>query len=265
MFTLYKKYLTYWGAGECVLFALAAAVFHDGRSPWLSLGLFAGTSLALFLGLEYMAALTHQKLLGVLYYQQRPADFVQLLERLCGQSRIRANVLFSARAYLSTGYCALGVFDKALDILKEMPPLPRRRQAEEKLLLASNRCSIYLYMGDIPHAREQYALLQDLVSQLSGRIWQKYAPSVRLLEVRLAAGERRCASQDADYILGRLHARQSAYFTTELNFLLGQVYLQLGRLDFARNYLEQAAQSNPGLYVSRQAGAALSRLDQAGE
>lgn len=260
MISIFKTYLGWLVAGECVFFAIASAMTYDGMALWLAVLVFAGLSLTLYLVLEFISALAHQRLLGVFYTWQRPRDFIRLYEPLCQQKQLRKNVKFTMLAYLSNAYCAAGDFKKALAILEDMPSLSRSRQPEVRTILAGNRCSIHLYQGNGDAAREQYLNMLEGMTSLSGKKLLQNQASAQLLAHRLDLARGEVTEETADYIRGRLHGRQSAYYMTELNYSLGLVYLALGNEAFAREYLEQAAKEEDYLYISRQAKKKLKAL-----
>lgn len=250
MLTLFKKYFTYLIAGEAVILALAAALIHDHVSWGWVVAAVLFPSLILLAALEMKAGITHQRLLGILYILQRPEDFIKAYEPVAMQEKVRSNVKFTALAYLSNAYAAMGSFKKALSILDGMPPLPESRRLDGDILLAGNRCSIYLGLGDLENAAAQYGRLTALAAEGGGR---KSGGTAELLRIRLAAAKGEAAASDADYVREELKKNASALHKTELRYILGLIYTQLGEKDFAAAYLNEAAAAGSQLWAGVQA------------
>lgn len=250
MLTVYKKYLGYLFAGETVILALAAALIHDGIGWPAIVAVAVVLSLILLVVLELRAAMLHQRLLSILYHQQQPKDFIQVFFPLSQQRRVRPNAMLTVMAYLSNAYAAQGDFNKALEILDAAPTLRGRRGDEARALLAGNRCSIYLYMGDVARGEKELAELSALVS--SGKA-ARQQETLELLRTQLATLQGKATQKDADLVRNKISGKGSSLHNTQLSYQLGLIYSQLGEKAFARHYLEEAAKAGKEIWVSRQA------------
>lgn len=261
MLTVYKKYLTYLMAGELVILALGAGLIHDGMGWPLAAAAVIILSFVLLVFLEIRAAMLHQRLLGILYLLQRPKDFIEVFKPLSMQKKMRLNARFTVTAYLSNAYAAMGDFKTALEVLDLAPALRGRRGKEAEALLSGNRCSIYLYMGQLQQAEKELERLSSLSSSDSRRgIRAQQADTLEILRVRLNTAHGGAVQKDADLIRGRLSGKGSALYKTQLRYLLGQIYIQLGEYDFAAHYLNEAAKAGNQIWVSGQAAELLKTL-----
>lgn len=259
MLTVYKKYLTYFIVGELVVLAVGAALIHDGTGWPVAAAAVVLMSIALLVFFEIRAAMLHQRLLGILYLRQQPKEFIEIFKPLLQQKNMRPNARFTILAYLSNAYAAMGDFKTALELLDTEPALRGRRNEEARALLAGNRCSIYLYMGDVARGEKELTELSALSS--SGKAAQQQE-ILELLRSQLAALQGKATQKDADVVRNRLSGKGSPLHKTQLSYQLGLIYFQLGEKAFTRHYLEEAAKASQEIWVSRQASEWLKALDK---
>lgn len=248
MINLFPRCRAYFTAGLSIALVIAAAVHSAGLNWGVSLAVFFALVFLVYLADSVYAVTLHQKVLAYLYQLQKPRDFIDGYSLLLKAGPIRANVRFSMLANLSNAYAAAGNYNKALALLEDMPPLKGPAKKKAPGLLAGNRCDIYCAMGDAVRAREEY---EKVPEGDSGR-W--------LLRIKLALLEGQASGQDADDVREALKAPASPFYQTNLNFLLGSLYAQLGQPEFARAYLKKAASCPAQMAVSGKAEALLKTL-----
>lgn len=238
-----------------MVFMFSAALIHDGRYAAAAV-LFALLSAAVFFCVSFQAAAMHRRLLGILYTFMRPDDFISVYAQLPEKKHIRANIRFSMMAYLSNGYAAGGRFEQALAVLDKMPPLPPHRQEEGEAILAGNRCDIFLAMGNLTSAQAQYDKLMACVARGIGT----QNEIAQLLNIKLRLAHDNVKDQDADYVRQLIKKDSSAFYKANMKLLVGQIYVALGELDFARSYLTEVAQGDKQMWIVGHAAAILEQI-----
>ena len=255
MLTIFKKYQGYLIAVASVSCAAGAALFHDG-APWYSAaGFVLAVCLVALVILNTKANLLHRQVLSILYHLCLPGDFVRIYEPLTQQKRVRKNALFTTLTYLSNGYAAMGNFVEALAVLDRVPVM--RRNKEAPVLLAGNRCSCYLYLGQMEQARLQLELLKKTMLSLKGKKLQQYVEISELLRIRLELARGTVTQEDAEYLKHKLRRQNSPYHSAELNYLLGLAYQQLWQDHLAKDSWQNAITPEGKLWFQEQAKACL--------
>lgn len=253
MLTLFKKFLGYLIAGSGVLFAFCAAMLSDGANraavPIVALVVF----LAMLFLFSMQAALMHRRVLELLYFYCNPFAFTEAYAPLTRQKWVRKNTRFTALAYLSNGYAAMGEFQMALDTLDELPAMAGTRSKEAVTLTDGNRCSIYLHMGDEDRAERELQSLEKDISRLHGRKQLQYLQNMELLNIRLRLLRGEATQEDVEYLKNRLRRPTSPLFCAEVNYYVGKILLALGDTRTALEYLRDAAAGEGTLWVQTQA------------
>ena len=255
---------------KAVLIALEALTFlfmmtriYDGASALgVLLVLIIGSAIAV-LGASFYAGILHHRLLLALYTLQRPEDFIRVYEPLLAAKWIPANVRFTLTAYLSNGYAAKGDFPRARALLDNAPQAGKRQAFNRELILCANRASIALAEGAAGEAQTQLLHMEELI--LSPKINAKNRDAQRTIldgqkaQLRILRGE--CHIADCDILREQSKKPGSALRKTELNYFIGQAYMQLNQHSFAREYLAAAAQSTD-VYLGKLAASALKALSK---
>lgn len=259
MLSVFKKYQGWLIICECIIAVFATALIADGVGWHIIIAFVLSLSLIAFVVMDFIAGLMHQRLLGILYVWQKPKEFIVAYEPLTQQKDVRKNVLFSMCAYLSNAHAALGEFDTALLLLDNMPKLSRRRQLAGQALVSGNKCNFYLEKGDLENAQEEYNKLIALKDNATGNLHKELESTAELLDIKLTLAKGACGELDA-YRARELYKKStSALHKTQLRFLLGQIYLQLGRSDLALEYLKEVVKAEENLWVVKQANILLSK------
>lgn len=253
MLSLFPKCRSYMLAGGTVTIALFA-LFVSRKQTFLGcifllLGFFASRFAA-----EYQALKAHQKLLSILYYAKNPEQFIQIYEPLITGAKIQDNIRFTLQTHLLNGYIACGSFEKALQILDNLPALSAGNEAYGKSLIAGNRCLIYCLQDDLEHAETYYnEFLSYGESITKKQSRSSYIESKATLNTRIKMLKGKSSKQDAYDLRERLKSQITPFQKVELQYLLGRVYLNLREYAFAQNCLKEAAQAGDQLYAARRA------------
>ena len=131
---------------------------------------------------------------------------------------------------------ALNHFQRALELLKELPPGPERNALELELLLARGvpLLSVKGYASD--DMEHNYLRAKDLLQEHSGSVHQFRA--IRGLWVfQLVRGHLANARGLADNLLALAHREQRSDLLVEAHRDLGTTYFYLGQFDEARTHL----------------------------
>lgn len=257
MLGVFKKYQGWFIMCECGIAVLIMALVYDGSGWPAALLLFVGLSAVAFVIMESCAGVMHRKILCILYVEQKPGEFIAAYRPLTELKGVRRNIMFSMKAYLSTAYAAQGDFDSALSVLEKMPLLGGKRQLSGDALISGNRCSFYLDAGDTQKAEKEYALFRRGMEHASGRLRRELEATDEVLRLKLALARGNCDKAEEDDARERLKKCGSPLLRTQMNLLIGQIYLQTGRLDFAREYLKSAAAASKTLWAAKKAASLL--------
>ncbi len=257
MLSVFKKYQGWLIMCECGIAVLAMALIYDGVEWPVSLALFFGLSLLAFIVLETMAGIMHRRILCILYLEQRPKEFIAAYRPLTELRGVRKNILFSMRAYLSNAYAAMGDFNTALAVLEEMPELTRNNLSA-RALISGNRCSFLLDMGDVDKAEMEYEIFFQTKGSSSGNLRKELESTAQLLGIKFALARGSCGKTEEDTARELYKKSTSALHKTHMQLLLGQIYLQTGRPDIAKEYLKGAVKGGNALWAVKRAAAILS-------
>ena len=253
---------------KAVLIALEALTLmfvmtriYDGASFLGALLVFLIGSAIAVLGAGFYAGILHHRLLLVLYSLQRADDFISIYEPLLACKWIPANVRFTLTAYLSNGYAAKGDFSRARALLDQAPAAGRHQALSCELILCANRASIALAEGAADEAETQLDRMAQMICSakmpLKKRAAQQSIHAVQTAQLHILRGK--CHADDCDALRMESKKPSSALRKTELNYFIGQAYIQLNQLSFAKEYLAAAAQGNE-IHLSKLAASALRAL-----
>lgn len=257
MLSVFKKYQGWFIMCECGLAVLVMAFVYDGAKWPAALSIFAGLSAVAFIAMESAAGIMHRKILCILYIEQKPGEFIAAYKPLTELTGVRRNIMFSMKAYLSTGYAAQGDFESALSVLEKMPQLPGKRQLSGEALISGNRCSFYLDAGDLQKAEREYETFTRGREHAGGRLRKELEAADELLRLKLALARGKCGRAEEDGARELLKKSSSPLLRTQLQLLTGQIYLQTGRADFAKEYFKIAAAGGKTVWAAKKAASLL--------
>ena len=127
-------------------------------------------------------------------------------------------------------------FDRALELLKELPPGPERNALELELLLARGTPLLSVKGFASDDMGENYRRAKDLLQDNSGSAHQFRA--IRGLWVfHMVRGHLANARELAENLLALAHREQSSDLLIEAHLDLGSTYFFIGRFDEARTHL----------------------------
>lgn len=234
---------------------------YDGSSMLGALMVFIAGTVISVLGAGFYAGILHHRRLLILYSLMQPDPFIRIYEPLLACRWIPSNVRFTLTAYLSNGYAAKGDFSRARALLDHAPQAGRRQALNRDLILCSNRVSIALAEGAAAEAEKQLSHMANHIA--SGRLNAKKRAAQQSIHASQTAQlhilRKECRVADCDLLRAESKKPGSALRKTELNYFIGQAYVQLKQTSFASEYLNAAAQGKD-VYYGKLASSALKAL-----
>lgn len=225
-----------------LLVILFSVLLHD--VPLAVLSAVIGLSVS-WLGSQYVAISSHQKLLEILYKQMDPDTFLEaytpLLEKCKPGSKLEAAV----RAQIGNGYSAKGAFEKALTFFTS-----ENCHISVRLMQAQNRCSCYLNMEDIPHAQEELDKLDALIAESPQKLQSYARTSCRMFSIHLNHLKGIEQPEDTVWLREESATTNKPLHRSTTRLLLAKIYRMQGKDEISTNMLRSIADESGKTWIT---------------
>lgn len=247
MIRLFPKCKGILTVGLALMFMVSAALYKEVLPWYWALTVFAVGSALVFFVVSLMALKMHNRLLYVFYGAMKPKDFTSFYAELTDRAGLRSNVRFTMKNYLCNAYIASGEFKKALNVLQSLPVIEGRNAQKAKDIIASNRCSVYLDMGELGKAASELSKIES-----SDR---------ELLDIRLRLLQGGGTKDDADTVRELMKKSSTPYQRLALRYVYAQLCEATGELSFAKTYYDEISKADAQLFISGEAKRKLKRTN----
>ena len=254
MIWLFPKTRSMLALFEAIAFLAMAAYIKEGHAWYIAIPAWLLVSALVYLAVSAAALNLHNKFLALLFSAQQPGEFVRLYAPATEAKHLRRNVRFTMKSYLACAYEAMGKYDKALSVLGAMPEQKGARQRQAQAIIAAQRCGVYLSMGKLDKARQEYQALQAAGSSAVKE------QTMELLRIRIALAEGKSTKKDEAYVLLAISKAATLLQKNELKLLLGRIYAQMGESELSAAYLKEVSACPKELHITADAKNELARL-----
>ena len=241
---------------EAIAFLAMAAYIKEGHAWYIAIPAWLLVSALVYLAVSAAALNLHNKFLALLFSAQQPGEFVRLYAPATEAKHLRRNVRFTMKSYLACAYEAMGKYDKALSVLGAMPEQKGARQRQAQAIIAAQRCGVYLSMGKLDKARQEYQALQAAGSSAVKE------QTMELLRIRIALAEEKSTKEDEAYVLLAISKAATLLQKNELKLLLGRIYAQMGEPELSAAYLKEVSACPKELHITADAKSELARIEE---
>lgn len=241
MVKLYPQYMLIPLVGGIALFGAAGYMVKRGMALWLALTLaLIGLVILCVLGLSYGVS-AYQNALAWLYQNLEPERFLEKFSKLLARARSMPVQEVCLRAHMANGYAALGTFDKALEMLADVPVISEKgEQLSAEILILNNKAQIYFQMGEVEKGKACLDQMRTVMNTVDQTLRSRYEENEKVLQCYYDALTGVCR-EDA-YLRDLMQTGTTALFLVNISLLLAYVYLSQGEPQMARAYLEQTVE-----------------------
>lgn len=237
-----------------ILATLFATLSHD--LPFAILILFVGGWIA-FLGGQYQAITSHQKLLQILYNERDPDRFLAVYRPLADRCSPQTKLGSAMRAQIGNALIAKGEFAQAFPCFEGGSDSP-----DTRIMQAQNRCTCFLYQGDTGGAQRELTALDPLLAQAKPRQRQLYSEGCRMLRVWLSFECNKLKPDDLQWLRTESACTNKPLHRSTTRLLLARIYRAQGDLNLARNLAQNIVDDGGHIWAVEQAKLLLETVPQ---